>query len=70
MSNDQARGQRAVFLAVLALSALTMIALVSLYPVRTLIATGMLLVAFGIAAHLARWIETDAGGELEGEPHP
>jgi membrane protein implicated in regulation of membrane protease activity len=51
--------QRAVFFAVLALSALTMIALLWHYPVKTLIATALLLALFAVAVRLARAIETD-----------
>jgi len=63
--------QRAAFFAVLAVSALTMISLLWLYPVKTLIVTGVLLAGLGLTARLARWIETDVGEELgEGEQRP
>lgn len=50
-----------VFLAVLALSALTMIWLFWHYPVKTSIATILILGIFGVSAHLAR--SMDAEGE-------
>ena len=50
-----------VFLAVLALSALTMIWLFWHYPVKTSIATILILGIFGVSARLAR--SMDAEGE-------
>jgi hypothetical protein len=56
-----ARANIAMFLAVLALSAVTMIWLFWHYPVKTLIGTIAILVALGVSARLARAIDTEAG---------
>jgi 4-hydroxybenzoate polyprenyltransferase len=59
----------AVFLAVLSLSAVTMIWLFWHHPVKTLVATVAVLAALGMCARLARSIEVDSPAELErGEP--
>jgi hypothetical protein len=50
-----------MFLAVLALSAVTMIWLFWHYPVKTLIGTLAVLVALGVSARLARATDTEAG---------
>ncbi len=63
--STKARGNVVAFLAVLALSALTMVWLFWHHPIKTLIATIGVLAALGISARLARWIETDAVSELE-----
>ncbi len=66
-AHHHARTKRAAFFGVLALSALTMIWLFWHHPLKTAIATVVLLCAFAVAARLARWIE-DSGSELdEGE---
>jgi hypothetical protein len=59
----------AIFLAVLALSAVTMIWLFWHHPVKTLVATVAVLAALGVSARLARSIEVESPAELErGEP--
>jgi hypothetical protein len=60
-----ARGNVIAFLAILALSALTMVWLFWHHPVKTLIATIAVLAALGISARLARAIEVDAASDLE-----
>jgi hypothetical protein len=50
-----------MFLAVLALSAVTMIWLFWHYPIKTLIGTLAVLVALGVSARLARATDTEAG---------
>jgi uncharacterized membrane protein YqjE len=55
-----ARANLALFLAVLALSALTMVWLFWHHPIKTLIATIAVLAALGISARLARSIEAEA----------
>ncbi|MGO9515059.1 MAG: hypothetical protein ACLP2F_15660 [Steroidobacteraceae bacterium] len=60
-----ARTNLFAFLAVLALSALTMIWLFWHYPLKTSIATVAVLAAFGVAARLARSIDTDGGSDLD-----
>jgi hypothetical protein len=50
-----------MFLAVLALSAVTMIWLFWHYPIKTLIGTIAVLVALGVSARLARAGDTEAG---------
>lgn len=62
---SKARGNIVAFLAILALSALTMVWLFWHHPVKTLIATIAVLAALGISARLAGSIETDAVAELE-----
>jgi len=56
-----ARANIAMFLAVLALSAVTMIWLFWHYPIKTLIGTIAILVALGVSARLARASDTEAG---------
>jgi len=63
--SSYARTNMLVFLAVLALSALTMIWLFWHYPVKTSIATIAVLAAFGVSARLARSIDTDSGSDLD-----
>jgi hypothetical protein len=59
----------AIFLAVLSLSAVTMIWLFWHHPVKTLVATAAVLAALGMSARLARSIEVESPAELErGEP--
>ncbi len=60
-----ARGNVVAFLAILALSALTMVWLFWHHPVKTLIATIGVLAALGISARLARAIEVDAASDME-----
>jgi uncharacterized membrane protein YqjE len=60
-----ARTNLFAFLAVLALSALTMIWLFWHYPLKTAIATVAVLAAFGVAARLARSIEPDSNSDLD-----
>ena len=62
---SNARGNIVAFLAILALSALTMVWLFWHHPVKTLIATIAVLAALGISARLAGSIETDAVSDLE-----
>jgi hypothetical protein len=53
------------FLGILALSSLTMLWMLWHYPVRTGIATVVVLSAFGISARLARSIENDGLSDME-----
>jgi hypothetical protein len=53
------------FLAILALSALTMVWLFWHHPVKTLIATVAVLAALGVSARLARSVEPDSGADLD-----
>lgn len=62
---SSARANIVAFLAVLALSALTMVWMFWHYPVKTLIATLTVLAALGISARLAGSIEPDGGSEVE-----
>jgi hypothetical protein len=62
--SSNARANMIAFLAILALSALTMVWLFWHHPVKTLIATSAILAALGLCARLARSIEPDAGSEL------
>ena len=62
---SKARGNIAAFLAILALSALTMVWLFWHHPIKTLIATIAVLAALGISARLAGSVETDAVSEFE-----
>ena len=55
--SSQGRANIAIFLAVLALSALTMVWLFWHHPIKTLIGTIAVLAALGISARLARAIE-------------
>jgi hypothetical protein len=64
-SSPHARRNIVAFLAVLALSALTMVWLFWHHPVKTLIATIAVLAALGISARLAGSIETEAVSKLE-----
>ncbi len=69
MIHAYARANIFVFLAVLALSSLTMIWLFWHHPLKTAVATIAVLAALGISARLARSIETDNNSELDrGEP--
>jgi hypothetical protein len=54
-----------VLLAVLALSAATMIWLFWHHPVKTSIATILVLAALGVSARLARSIETDGNSNMQ-----
>ncbi len=56
-----ARANIAMFLAVLAISAVTMIWLFWHYPIKTLIGAIAVLVALGVSARLARASEPEAG---------
>lgn len=62
--SSHARANILVFLAVLTLSALTMVWLFWHYPLKTLIATIAVLSALGVSARLARSIDTD-GSEMD-----
>jgi hypothetical protein len=59
-NTSNARANLALFLAVLALSALTMVWLFWHHPIKTLIATIAVLAALCISARLARSIEAEA----------
>jgi len=50
-----------MFLAILALSAVTMIWLLWHYPVKTLLGTIAVLFGLGVSARLARSVDTEAG---------
>ncbi len=63
--SSYARTNIFVLLAVLALSAATMVWLFWHYPVKTAIATIAVLAALGVSARLARSIETDSHTEME-----
>jgi hypothetical protein len=63
--SPHARRNMVAFLAVLALSALTMVWLFWHHPIKTLIATIAVLAALGISARLAGSIETEAVSKLE-----
>lgn len=63
--SPNARRNIVAFLAILALSALTMVWLFWHHPIKTLIATIAVLAALGISARLAGSIETDAVSELK-----
>jgi hypothetical protein len=66
MTNSSNTGRNiAVFLAVLSLSALTMVWLFWHHPLKTLVATVAVLAAFGISARLARSIEVEGPAELD-----
>jgi len=62
---SHARANIVAFLAILALSALTMVWLFWHHPVKTLIATVAVLVSLGISARLARSVEPDGAAELD-----
>jgi hypothetical protein len=67
--SSHAHANIVAFLAILALSALTMVWLFWHHPVKTLIATVAVLAALGISARLARSVEPDSGADLDhGEP--
>ena len=69
MAQSHARANIVAFLAILALSALTMVWLFWHHPVKTLIATVAVLAALGVSARLARSVEPDSGADLHhGEP--
>jgi hypothetical protein len=62
--SSHARANILVFLAILTLSALTMVWLFWHYPLKTMIATIAVLSALGVSARLARSVDTD-GNELD-----
>jgi hypothetical protein len=62
--SSNARANIVAFLAILALSALTMVWLFWHHPIKTLIATIAVLAALGLSARWARSIEPDAASEL------
>lgn len=66
-NSASARANIAIFLAVLALSALTMVWFFWHHPIKTLIATVAVLAALFMSARLARAIEVDAAtaGEMD-----
>jgi hypothetical protein len=67
--SSHARANIVAFLAIVALSALTMVWLFWHHPVKTLIATVAVLAALGVSARLARSVEGDSGADLDhGEP--
>jgi hypothetical protein len=63
--SSQARANIVAFLAILALSALTMVWLFWHHPVKTSIATVAVLAALGVSARLARSVEPDSGTDLD-----
>jgi len=63
--SSKARANIVVFLAVLTLSALTMVWLFWHHPVKTAIATIAVLAALGVSARLARAIEAESASDLE-----
>jgi hypothetical protein len=64
-NSSKTRRNIAIFLAVLSLSALTMVWLFWHHPVKTLVATVGVLAALGISARLARSIEVENPAELD-----
>jgi uncharacterized membrane protein len=66
-NSSSARANIAIFLAILSLSAITMIWLFWHYPVKTLIGTIAVLVALGISARLARASDAEvvSAGDLD-----
>jgi hypothetical protein len=62
--SSTARANIVGFLAILALSALTMVWLFWHHPIKTLVATLAVLAGLGLCARWARSIEPDAGSEL------
>ena len=67
--SSHARANIVAFLAVLGLSALTMVWFFWHYPVKTLIATVAVQAALGISARLARSVEPDSGADLDHGEH-
>jgi hypothetical protein len=63
--SSQGRASIAIFLAVLALSALTMVWLFWHHPIKTLIGTIAVLAVLGISARLARAIEVEVATDLD-----
>jgi uncharacterized membrane protein YqjE len=69
MTHTSSRANVLAFIAILALSALTMVWLFWHHPVKTSIATIAVLAALGVSARLARSIDTDGSSELDhGKP--
>jgi hypothetical protein len=64
-TSAQTRTKIAGFLVIVALSAITMLWLFWHYPVRTGIATIVVLAAFAVSARLARLIDTESMSELK-----
>jgi hypothetical protein len=65
INSSKMRRNTAIFLAVLSLSALTMVWLFWHHPVKTAVATVAVLAALGICARLARSIEVENPAELD-----
>jgi hypothetical protein len=63
--SSNVRANIVAFLAILALSALTMVWLFWHHPVKTLVATMAVLAALGLCARWARSIEPDGGSDME-----
>lgn len=63
--SSNARTNIIAFLAVLALSAITMVWLFWHHPIKTLIATVAVLAALGVSARLARSVEPESVSDLE-----
>jgi uncharacterized membrane protein YqjE len=63
------RANIVAFLAILALSALTMVWLFWHHPVKTLIATVAVLAALGVSARLARSVDPDSSADLDHGEH-
>jgi hypothetical protein len=63
--SSKARVNIVVFLAVLTLSALTMVWLFWHHPVKTAIATITVLAVLGVSARLARSVEAENASDLE-----
>ena len=64
-NSSRARANIVAFLAILALSALTMVWLFWHHPLQTSIATVTVLAALGVSARLARSVEPDGDADLE-----
>jgi hypothetical protein len=67
--SSYARANFYLFLGVLALSALTMVWLFWHHPLKTLIATVMVLAALGISARLARSVDAENASDLTPGEH-
>jgi hypothetical protein len=68
-NSSRARANTAIFLAILALSALTMIWLFWHHPIKTLIGTVAVLAALGVSARLARAIDVEAAATANDLDH-
>ena len=63
--SSHARANLVIFLAVVTLSALTMLWFFWHHPLKTLLVTIGVLAALGVSARLARSIDTDGSSEMD-----